>query len=141
MLRITDDIALPDREIRMRAIRAQGAGGQNVNKVASAVQLSFDIHASSLPDAWRRRLLARNDRRISAAGVIVIKAQQHRTQERNRVAALERLVQLIRTAARPPRPRLPTAPSAASRRRRLEHKQRHGRQKRLRAARPAPDEA
>jgi ribosome-associated protein len=111
-----------EREVEISAVRAQGAGGQNVNKVSSAVHLRFDIAASSLPEAVKARLLARNDRRMNDEGVIVIKAQRHRSQELNRRDALARLNALVERAAAAPRPRRPTRPTAASRERRLEGK-------------------
>jgi ribosome-associated protein len=111
-----------EREVEISAVRAQGAGGQNVNKVSSAVHLRFDIAASSLPEAVKARLLARNDRRMNDEGVIVIKAQRHRSQELNRRDALARLSALVERAAAAPRPRKPTRPTAASRERRLEGK-------------------
>ena len=111
-----------EREVQCSAIRAQGAGGQNVNKVSSAIHLRFDIPASSLPDAVKQRLLASGDSRISQDGVLVLKAQQHRTQEQNRVAALARLQAVIDEVSSPPKPRRATRPTAASKRRRLEGK-------------------
>lgn len=113
---------LDERELVFEAIRAQGAGGQNVNKVASAVQLRFDVPASSLPAVLKARLLARGDRRVSEAGVVVIKAQTHRTQDRNRAEAVARLRALIDAAAFVPRTRVATQPTRASRERRLEAK-------------------
>lgn len=109
-------------EVHMSAIRAQGAGGQNVNKVSSAVHLRFDVRACSLPEPVKERLLALNDQRITAEGVIVIKAQQFRSQELNRADALARLQALVDSVAQPPTPRRPTKPTQASRRRRLEGK-------------------
>jgi ribosome-associated protein len=111
-----------EREVEISAVRAQGAGGQNVNKVSSAIHLRFDVVASSLPAAVKERLLARPDRRMSDDGVVVIKAQRHRSQELNRRDALARLNALVARAAEVPRARKPTRPTAASRERRLEGK-------------------
>ena len=129
---ITPELTLADEEVEINAIRAQGAGGQNVNKVASAVHLRFDVRASSLPDPVKQRLLSRRDRRITRDGVVVIKAQSARTRERNRGLALERLIGLIRGALRPPKRRVPTKPSRSARQRRLESKKRRGQAKTLR---------
>ena len=132
MLEITQRISIPDEEIAIVAIRAQGAGGQNVNKVASAVHLRFDIQASSLPEAVRAQLLRLADRRISKQGVIMIKAQEHRTFEKNREAARQRLAQLIRRAVLPTKKRKPTRPTRSAARRRVDRKTRRGRVKQLR---------
>lgn len=132
MLKISKTISLPEKEISLSAIRSQGAGGQNVNKVASAIHLRFDIHVSSLPESCKRRLLRRKDRRITKDGVIVIKAQQHRTQEQNRSDALARLRHLIRSATLVKRSRRPTRPTRSSQMKRLDQKTRRGRIKALR---------
>ncbi len=132
MLRIGPHLELPDSEIDIRAVRSQGAGGQNVNKVASAIHLQFDIRASSLPPFYKEMLLKLRDHRISAEGVITIKAQQYRTQERNRDAALDRLRMLILSVAVPRKKRKPTVPTKGSQMRRIEQKKRQGRLKALR---------
>ena len=132
MLIISQQVVIPDAEIDIQAIRAQGAGGQNVNKVSSAIHLRFDINASSLPDFYKDKLLKLNDQRISKDGIIVIKAQQFRSQEKNRDEALNRLQSLIKSAAVTRKKRKPTKPTAGSQKRRIESKTRRGRLKGLR---------
>lgn len=132
MLFISDRISLSDTEIDMQAIRAQGSGGQNVNKVSTAIHLRFDIRASSLPDFYKERLLALNDYRITKDGIIVIKAQEYNSQEMNRQAALARLANLIREATVVQKTRRPTKPSRSSQQKRLQQKNQRGQIKALR---------
>ena len=140
MIRITDHIALDESELVESFIRASGPGGQNVNKLSTAVQLRFDVRRSpSLPPDVRARLVRLAGSRLTQDGVLVIMAQRYRTQERNREDARERLIELIREATVRPKPRRPTRPTAASRERRIERKKRRAGIKRLRRAKPAFD--
>ncbi len=132
MLKISQHVSIADDELELSAIRAQGSGGQNVNKVSSAIHLRFDVNASSLPDFYKQRLLALKDRRISKEGVIIIKAQKFRTREKNHNDALLRLQELIRGVAVVQKSRTATRPTKASRKRRLDSKTRRGRTKELR---------
>lgn len=133
VLIISSSVSIPDEQIVMTAIRSQGAGGQHVNKVSSAIHLRFDIHASSLPDYYKQRLLALRDQRISNEGVIIIKAQQFRSQDKNRANALARLKQLIVAAvAHEPKVRRPTRPSKRAKKKRVDSKVRKGMTKALR---------
>ncbi|MCC5859666.1 MAG: aminoacyl-tRNA hydrolase [Ectothiorhodospiraceae bacterium] len=136
MVRINRQITIPDDELEISAIRAQGAGGQHVNKAATAVHLRFDIAASSLPRDIKQRLRALPDQRISADGVVVIKAQKSRSQARNREDAVARLRALIQTATRRAPARIPTRPGQAARRRRVESKVKRGRIKAMRGRTP-----
>jgi len=132
MLVITHNVSIAEDELEISAIRAQGAGGQNVNKVSSAIHLRFDINASSLPDHFKERLLALRDSRINKDGVLVIKAQQFRTQEKNRADALQRLQELIRSISTVNKTRRPTKPSRNARRKRTDSKTKRGVTKSLR---------
>lgn len=126
------EIAIAESEIDIRAIRAQGSGGQNVNKVSSAIHLRFDVNASSLPDIYKERLLKLRDHRITREGVIVIKAQQYRSQDKNRAEALRRLYELIDSIVELPRERKPTKPTRQSQRKRLDSKTQRGQLKIMR---------
>ncbi len=132
MLKISNTVSIPEQEIEISAIRSQGAGGQHVNKVSSAIHLRFDIAASSLPPGYKKKLLALADRRITKDGVIIIKAQEFRTQEKNKQAALLRLQSLIKSAAMVKKKRLQTKPPAAAEKKRLESKTKHSKTKTLR---------
>ena len=135
VLRITPSIAIPDAELQERFVRASGPGGQNVNKVATAVELRFDVaNSPSLPDGLKTRLLARRDRRLTDEGVLVISAQRFRTQERNREDARERLASVVTAVLKPPKPRVATKPTRGARERRLSTKRERAQVKRQRAS-------
>lgn len=131
-LKLANNLTLDWEEIQITAIRASGPGGQNVNKVASAVQLRFDIAGSSLPQEYKRRLLAVSDRRITGAGVLIIKARQYRTYEKNREDALKRLASFIEQGSYKPKPRRPTKPSQGAKKKRLDAKNKRAKLKNLR---------
>jgi len=132
MLNISQNVSIPEEEIEIRAIRAQGAGGQNVNKLATAIHLRFDIRASSLPEFYKQRLLKLKDQRITREGIVIIKAQQYRSQEKNRAAALQRLLELIRSVSHTPKRRIPTRVPQSVQRERLAAKTQRGKTKTLR---------